>query len=524
MNDAGVARVSFFRDSGCIKEERQTNKEPLLSVQELYVIAKDGANKKGILNGISFSLHKGEVLVITGETGSGKTMTAKAIIGMLSSNLDVKGKILLNGQNLLELKPAEMQKLRGRKLGMAFQNPETALNPLLKNKSQLNLIMERDERKQLKRLNLFGLKEKRILKQYPFELSGGMAQRFMTALSLGHGVELVIFDEPTRGLDSASRNLLAELINLLSHQQNVAVLLLTHDMELTEKVADTCLVLQKGKVVEHGSAEAVLNNPHSSYMRELRASDPRNRRILPLRTPNSNYAAKERKVPILEIKHLNCSYCQNFLKKEKNHVLKNLTLNVSHGETLGLLGDSGCGKSTLASCVLGLREYEGEIYFEGSLLKRRIGKRSIGLISQSATSSFNPVRTIRQSLAEIFLVHPEYAKRGDVEGQIYEILKAVDLHGLYSRLNSYPKEFSGGQLQRFAIARTLLSQAKLIILDEVTSMLDFKTQATVIRLLARLQEERNLSYLFITHDLPLAQQFCDRVMLMRNGQVEEYNL
>lgn len=514
LKNSLVQEVSGLRD-------RVKDCSPLLlSVENLCVRVKDPEKPKEILKDISFTLHKAEVLAITGETGSGKTMTAKAIMGMLGPGLTAEGKIVLDGQSLLDLDPEEMQKLRGKKMGMAFQNPETALNPLLKNKSQLNLIMGKGRERQSKRLHLFGLKDKRIFKQYPFELSGGMAQRFMTSLALGHGVELVIFDEPSRGLDYINKGLLAEMISLLSRQQNVAILLLTHDMELVEKVADNCLVIQGGELVEFGKAATVLAQPKSAYMQALKASDIRYKSLL----RDKERAKKEhsRQAPLLEIRGLNCSYALGFMGRGRQQVLKDLNLSLFPGEILGLMGESGCGKSTLASCILGNLPYQGEIYFNNSLLKKNSNRTSMGLICQSATSSFDPARTIGQSLREVFLIHPEYAGAGGQEEAIYEMLKVVEMDKLFERLDSYPQEFSGGQLQRFAIARTLLSQVKFLILDEVTSMLDLVTQDSIIRLLDQLREKRGLTYLFITHDLPLAKYFCDRILLMQNGILEAF--
>lgn len=488
--------------------------KPILSVEALGVRTSSTDGEKVILKDISFSINRGQVLAITGETGSGKTMTAKAIMGMLPKGLVAKGKVMLGSQSLLDLDPKEMQKIRGRKIGMAFQNPETALNPLLKNRKSLDLTMGKGEEGQVERLSLFGLKDKRILDSFPFELSGGMAQRFMTALSLGQGVDLVIFDEPTRGLDPASRDLLIAMIRILTEDKGLGVLVLTHDMVFIERICKTCLVIQDGKIVESGHAEDVIGKPKSEYMKEVRAADPRLNRILP-----QSLNSRDRGKPMLEIRKLACSYNTSIFKKDKHKVLEDLNLDIFRGEILGIMGGSGCGKSTLAACILGLINYSGDILYEGESIRGR-RRPSLGLISQSATSSFDPARSIGQSLREVFLVHPEY-KETDPEVQIKKVLNLVEMGQLYERLDSYPSEFSGGQLQRFAIARTLLSRAQILILDEITSMLDQINQAAIIRLLYRLREEKDLTYLFISHDLPLAKQFCDRMMRMQDGRLEE---
>ena len=486
----------------------------VLSVEELCVRTKGPDGGKEILKDISFSINRGQVLAITGETGSGKTMTAKAIMGMLPKGLVAEGKVMLGSQSLLDLDQKEMQKILGKKIGMAFQNPETALNPLLKNRKSLDLTMGKGEEGQVERLSLFGLKDKRILDSFPFELSGGMAQRFMTALSLGQGVDLVIFDEPTRGLDPASRDILIAMIRILTEDKGLGVLVLTHDMVFIERICKTCLVIQDGKIVESGPAEDVIGKPKSEYMKEVRASDPILNRILP-----QSLHGRDRGKPMLEIRKLACSYNTSIFKKDKHKVLEDLNLDIFRGEILGIMGGSGCGKSTLAACILGLINYSGDILYEGESIRGRRGP-SLGLISQSATSSFDPALPIGAGLREVFLVHPEY-KETDPEAQIREVLELVEMSQLYGRLDSYPSEFSGGQLQRFAIARTLLTGAKILILDEITSMLDLINQAAIIRLLYRLREEKDLTYLFISHDLPLAKQFCDRVMRMQNGRLEE---
>ena len=488
--------------------------KPILSVEDLGVRTSSTDGEKVILKDISFSINRGQVLAITGETGSGKTMIAKAIMGMLPRGLVTEGKIMLGSLSLLELEAKEMQKIRGRKMGMAFQNPETALNPLLKNRKLLDLTMGRGEEGQIERLSLFGLKDKRILDSFPFELSGGMAQRFMTALSLGQGVDLVIFDEPTRGLDPESRNLLIDMIKILSKDRGIGVLVLTHDMVFIERICENCLVIQDGKIVESGPATDILMNPKSSYMKKIKESDPRSNQILPKMRPK-----RHGQKPLMEIKKLSCSYNMSIFKKDRHKVLNDLNLEIFKGEVLGIMGGSGCGKTTLAACILGLINYSGEILYEGEPIRGRRGP-SLGLISQSATSSFDPALAIGSSLREVFLVHPEY-KEEDPEAQIREVLELVEMSQLYGRLDSYPSEFSGGQLQRFAIARTLLSRAQILILDEITSMLDLINQAAIIRLLYHLREEKDLTYLFICHDLPLAKQFCDRMMRMQDGRLEE---
>lgn len=503
----------------------------LLCVENLTIQNKfsvSGKQGERILENISFELQKGEVLAIIGETGSGKTLTAKAIMGVLPDNLLARGKVDFSGQNLMACSASQMQKIRGRKIGMAFQNPETALNQLLKNKKQMNLVMNSEISYQIQRLNNVGLRERGVLKLFPFELSGGMAQRFMTALGLGYGVELVIFDEPTRGLDAKTRSTFVQLIKTLSQKHNIAVIIITHDLDLLERTADHCLILAQGKVESYGLAEDMLNHSKSMYIENLLNSDPRKKDILDRKVgtkENARFkfvrdeALEVSQNIVLEVKHLKSCYRYGFIKKTEHPVLEDVNFSIYKGESVGLIGDSGSGKSTLAACILGLQNYSGEIVLNGKLLSKKINARAIAVIRQSTTGAFNPVKTIRESLMEIFTLHPEYLREKKANQHILSILEDVGMEELYKRLDDYPAQFSGGQLQRFAIARTLLSRAELIILDEVSSMLDLLTQAKIMNLLNRLRFEKKLSYLFISHDLPLAKQFCDRTFRLENGCV-----
>jgi peptide/nickel transport system ATP-binding protein len=502
---------------------------PLLSVENLTVSLPPGADRAEALSGVSLSLSAGEILCVVGESGSGKSMLASTVMRLLPPGVAVSGgRVTFDDRDLLALAESEMRRVRGASIGMIFQEPMTALNPLVRAgdqvaemfriHTQLDAAAIRD-----RTLALF--EEVRLpdpraaLQAYPHELSGGQRQRVMIAMALALEPAILICDEPTTALDVTTQARILDLIRSIQRRRGNAVLFITHDFGVVAEIADRVVVMQGGRVVEEGPAERVLNQPEAAYTRALIAAIPP---LLP-RPPRRSGAA-----PILSLSGVSKTYRSGGLIARRNrrvtHAVREVSLDLPKGETLGIVGESGSGKSTLARCIVRLLDPDdGSIRLgETDLAKlsrramRRESKR-IQMVFQDPFGSLNPRRRAGELVAQGPMVHGM--------GRAEALAKARDLFALVGLdpggIDRFPHEFSGGQRQRIGLARALALEPEVLIADEPVSALDVSVQAQVLALLDSLRDRLGLSMVFITHDLRVAAQICDRIAVMKDGVVVE---
>jgi peptide/nickel transport system ATP-binding protein len=500
----------------------------LLSIEGLTVALPKGGDRPHALRDVGLELNENEILCVVGESGSGKSMTASAVMGLLPDGvLAESGRILFEGRDLLTLSEPEFRKLRGARLGMVFQEPMTALNPLRTIGSQIAEMFrvhtqlsatERDARV------LALLEQVRIpdpaaaAKAFPHELSGGQRQRAMIAMALALEPKLLICDEPTTALDVTTQAQILELIRDLQRRTGTAVLFITHDFGVVADIADRVAVMRHGEVVEQGTAAEVLNHPRHPYTRALVAAVP------PLTPPAAQVLGGE---TVMQIAHLSKTYRKAGLfgrNRRVTHAVRDVTLSLPRGGTLGIVGESGSGKSTLARCLVRLLDpEEGSIHIDGqdrlALTKTELRRdaRRIQMVFQDPYASLNPRRKVGELVAQGPMVHG--TPRAEAMAQARELFELV---GLDTRsLDRFPHEFSGGQRQRIGLARALAMRPEVLVADEPVSALDVSVQAQVLKLLAELRTRLGLSMVFITHDLRVAAQLCDRIAVMRQGEVVE---
>ncbi len=503
---------------------------PILKIEGLQIALPEGADRPYAVDDVSLDLYPGEILCIVGESGSGKSMSANAMMGLLPDLVrPTAGQIMFEGKDLLTLPETELLDMRGRKIAMIFQEPMSALNPLMRIEDQIAEVFEahgllsKAERK-TRALEL--LKEVRIpdpekaLRAYPFQLSGGQRQRVMIAMALALEPSVLIADEPTTALDVTTQAQILDLIQDLQERHGMAVMFITHDFGVVAEIADRVAVMQFGKIVEQGDAEEVLDHPQHDYTRKLIAAIPK------LHAEHQEPMAK--KTPILEVVGLSKTYRSSggFFGGPERVVkaVQSVNLELAEGETLGIVGESGSGKSSVGRCLVRLMEPdEGSVFLAGEDMahlkgeRLRAARKSIQMIFQDPFASLNPRSRVGRIIAEGPIAHGVPAP--DAYAKAAELLELVGLDG--SALDRYPHEFSGGQRQRIGIARALALEPRVIIADEAVSALDVSIQAQVLDLLADLKERLNLALVFITHDLRVAAQICDRIAVMQQGEVVE---
>jgi len=510
---------------------------------------------------VTFNLERGEILGIVGESGSGKSTVANAIINLIDKPGRISnGSIKLdnieccNNENII-------QDIRGKKIGFVFQDPQTSLNPLFKIKDQLvetiqthlDLNFIDAEKKSIDLLREVGIEnpEKRI-NEYPHQFSGGMRQRVVIALALCCEPDLVIADEPTTSLDVSIQFQILKLLKNLTVQRNLGVILITHDMGVIAETTNRVVVMRYGKIVEQGNTIEVLSNPQSNECKSLVMSvPPTNKKIERFKlispegdeiTNNSsnltnsiiqNWAVREiSNEKLLDFKNITKIFDEQLFirsKKEINKLkaLDNVSFQIIEGESFGLVGESGSGKSTIAKIITSLiKPTSGEVFFEDLSLHNPKNKKiknkyrgQIQMIFQDPYSSLNPRFKVKDIIAEPI----KFFQRGIGNNAIQKnINDLIDIVGMSRQsLERYPHEFSGGQRQRISIARSLATRPRLLICDEPTSALDVSIQAQILNLLKDLQEELNLTILFISHDLPVVRQMCDRIAVLKNGKLCE---
>jgi len=476
-----------------------------------------------ILHDVSFSIAPGEVFGLVGESGSGKSMTALAMMGLLPSGGIATGQISLEGKDLLHLSETQMCDLRGRQLGMIFQEPMTALNPVQTIGDQVaetlivHGVAQRSEAREIarERLNRVGLTEDRFpLSRYPHELSGGQRQRVCIALAIALRPKILIADEPTTALDVTTQAGILELLLELVRDEGMALMLITHDLAVTAQIADRVAVMEKGRIVEQNTTRTLFETRKHAYTRALFAAS----------THQPSREARVEDTPLLSVTKAVRDYRLPrrtvFGKTPLFRAVNEVSFDIRRGESLGLVGESGCGKSTLTRAILGLEPLQGgRITLNGDDISTGMTpdlRAKMQVVFQDPYGSFNPRHTVARIIAEPFHL---MGRPLDVENQIARALTEVGLAP--DDMRKYPHEFSGGQRQRIAIARALITRPELILLDEAVSALDVRVRAQVLDLLADLQASHDLSYLFVSHDLSVVRRITDRVMVMKSGEIVE---
>ena len=508
---------------------------PLLQVHDLHV----RFGTKEVVRGVNFSIAPGEKLALVGESGSGKTITALSLL-RLAGNAAITGRAVLRGQrDLLALTEREMRGVRGGEIAMVFQEPMTALNPLMTIGAQIAEVL------QLKRgltgtqcaqaaiqlLAQTGIPEPaRRANSFPHQLSGGQRQRAMIAMALASEPQLLLADEPTTALDVTLRGQILDLLSELQRKSGMAVLLITHDLHLVRRFADRVAVMEQGVLVEQGTVAEVFGSPQHAYTRRLIASQPR-RDVAPV-------SAAPGTPPVVRTQDLRVVYptplpgLRGWFTKGEFVAVQGASLALRPGETLGVVGESGSGKSTLAQAILGLLPHAGALEVGGQAWQQpamrntpanqRLRQR-VQVVFQDPFSSLSPRLTVEEIVGEGLRVHETALAPAQRRARVEAVLAEVGLtDAQYPRLlERYPHEFSGGQRQRLAVARALIVQPQVLVLDEPTSALDVTIQQQVLGLLQRLQKEKGLSYLLITHDVQVIRAMAHQVIVMKDGAVLE---
>ncbi|SED13312.1 ABC transporter ATP-binding protein [Rhodobacter sp. 24-YEA-8] len=504
----------------------------VLSLQDLRVSARSDQGLIPLVEGLSLELRRGETLAIAGESGSGKSITSLAIMGLLPQPAVrvTGGTIHLGETELTGLSEAKMQRLRGARIAMIFQEPMTALNPVMSIGRQLTeairaheaLSMREARARALEALKAVRLSQpERRLEQFPHELSGGMRQRVMIAMAIALKPDVLIADEPTTALDVTVQREVLDLIRDLQRDLGTAVILITHDMGVVAEMADRVIVMQKGRVVETAATADLFDTPQETYTRELLAAVPRIGGG-PARTTTATddvlvrYQDVSVRFPIR----------QGLLGRvtAQVHAVEQVSLEIFKGETLSLVGESGCGKSTMARALVGLVPHSGRIEVAGCALAeldgaaRKAMRRDLQIVFQDPMAALDARMTVGELIREPLVIHG-IGTAAEQRARVCDLLERVGLSA--SVYNRYPHQFSGGQRQRICIARALALKPKLIVCDESVAALDVSIQAKVLELLRDLQREMGVSFLFISHDMAVVENVSDRVAVMYLGQIVE---
>ena len=505
--------------------------KPLLKVEDLSIRLPEGADRPYAVQNLSYALNPGEILCVVGESGSGKSMTANAIMGLLPKAIQAeRGAITFDGHDLVSLEERRARKMRGNRISMIFQEPMTALNPLMRIEDQIGevFLIHSDMNKQqrqartLELLKDVGLPDpEKAMKVYPHQLSGGQRQRVMIAMALALEPSILIADEPTTALDVTTQAQILHLIKELQRKHGTAVMFITHDFGVVAEIADRVVVMQYGNMVEIGDAKQVLNDPQHDYTKKLIAAVP------PLVAPEREVQDRSEQSPALSVKSLCKTYVSpgSWFKPGRTvHAARDLTFDLYRGETLGLVGESGSGKSTVSRCIVRLLESDsGEILLDGDAIQDLDNKelapyrKKIQMVFQDPYASLNPRKTVGRIIADGPIA--QGVPVAEAMQRAKELLALVELPE--TALDRYPHEFSGGQRQRVGIARALAHNPQVLVADEAISALDVSVQAQILELIDTLKQKLNLAVLFVVHDLRVAAQVCDRIIVMKHGQIVE---
>lgn len=491
----------------------------LLKVEQLKITFPNQKGVQTVVEDVSFSINQGEMVGIVGESGSGKSMTALSCMKLLSKEAVVEqGTIRFQGEDILKMPQAELERIRGNEISMVFQEPMTSLNPVLTIGKQLEEVFILHDKKNnrsalIDMLAQVGLTQgESLLKYYPHQLSGGMRQRVMLAMAMILKPKLLIADEPTTALDVTVQAQILDLIKRLNEEYGTSVLLISHDLGVIKKYCSRAIVMCNGKIVEEDNVHNLFYHPQDSYTKKLLEA-------VPGRNVKNQFYQEEKvtiqSIPpnILQVENLSVSYANKkklFGKKESSQIVKNASLHVREGEIVGIVGESGSGKTTLSKAIVGLIEQSS-----GNI---NIQERWPAMVFQDPYSSLNPSKKVGWILEEPLRIRGGMSK-SERTRKIEDMLLQVGLPLEYK--NRDIQQLSGGQRQRVSIAAALISNVKFVVLDEPVSALDVTIQAQILKLLLQLRKKYELSYLFISHDLNVVYQFCDRVYIMKDGQLIE---
>jgi peptide/nickel transport system ATP-binding protein len=505
--------------------------DAILSIEGLTVALPAWSDRRQAVAGVSLSIRREEILCVVGESGSGKSVMGKSILGLLPApHVRVTGgRIVFEGRDLLQASEDEMRAIRGGRIAMIFQEPMTALNPLMRVGKQIDEVLEVHTRLSApeRRKRVMAMLEdvhladpERIIDSYPHQLSGGQRQRVMIAMALALEPALIIADEPTTALDVTTQAQILQLLKELQRAHGTAVLFITHDFGVVAEIAHRVAVMRHGEIVETGETDAVLCRPQAQYTKDLVAA-------VPSLVPRAHDRGIE-PTPLLAVRDLEKSYVGSGglfgAGKRRVDAVQKVSLDINRQSSLALVGESGSGKSTLARCIIGLETPDGgEVLLDGqrvsglSRAAMRPVRKSMQMVFQDPFASLNP----RQRVGEIIAIGPRIqgASRREALDRARELLSLVGLTP--ESADRYPHEFSGGQRQRIGIARALAVEPKLIIADEPVSALDVSVQKQVLDLLNELRRKFGLSMLFITHDLRVAATVCEEIAIMNHGVIVE---
>ncbi|MEZ5557676.1 MAG: ABC transporter ATP-binding protein [Pseudomonadales bacterium] len=499
--------------------------EPVLEVQDL-VVRFGGATA---VEGVSLYVDQGETVALVGESGSGKSVTALSVLQLLPypSAQHPRGSVRVAGEELMGADERRLRQIRGSVVSMVFQEPMTSLNPLHNIAKQISetLLVHKSMTPAAARERCVELLERVGLKRpaerlaaYPHELSGGERQRVMIAMALANEPRLLIADEPTTALDATIQKQILSLLKELQRELNMALLLITHDLGVVRHMADRVYVMQQGRVVEDGRCAELFARPQHAYTRHLIAAEPRGH------APAWQGASQ----PLIRVEQLNVEYAVGkgwFGRRSGFRAVRDVTLDIRPGETLGVVGESGSGKTTLGLALLRLAPSSGAIWFRDQPLHEMNGqeikplRRNLQVVFQDPYGSLSPRLTVRQIVEEGMRVHERDLTAPVRAERVAAVLAEVGLEP--TMMDRYPHEFSGGQRQRISIARALILKPEVLVLDEPTSALDVSVQAQIIELLRDLQARHGLAYLFVSHDLKVVRALAHRIMVMQHGVVVE---
>ena len=517
---------------GVVQRHDDLGGEPILSFRDVDVRFATEFGSVHAVKGVTFDVKPGEVVALVGESGSGKSVTSSTAMGLLPPTADITGSVKLAGREVLTMTPGQLRGIRGDDVAMVFQEPMTALNPVLTVGDQLTEALQvhgiaygtEADKRAVELLTMVGIPDAATrLKQYPHQFSGGQRQRIVIAMAISCSPKVIIADEPTTALDVTVQAEILELLRSLKNKMNTGILLITHNMGVVADMADRVCVMLHGEMVETGPVHQVLQHPQHPYTQKLLAAVPRLGATYEVAEPEPVTATQSQAVYAIEAEDLSIEYDH---RGKKNRVVHDVSFSVAPGEILGLVGESGSGKSTIAKAVLGLLPVAaGSLRIQGEDLatmptkeQRRL-RRKIGVVFQDPAASLDPRFPIGDIITEPMVVHGVGDRRSRL-ARAEELVDAVRLPR--SVVNRYPHELSGGQRQRISIARALTLDPEVLIADEPTSALDVSVQAAVLEMFAELQSRYSFACLFVSHDLAVVDMLAHKVLVLKDGrQVEQ---